>query len=439
MAAPKRIIIPYAPRLAFLPYHERKQRWAVIVAHRRAGKTVACVNDLVKAAILETKPDGRYSYVAPLFNQVKDVAWGYLKRYTAPLLAAPPNEAELRVDLVSGARVRLYGADNPDRLRGVYHDGIILDEYADQSPSIFGEVIRPSLSDRQGWATFIGTPKGRNSFYELHKRALSSPDWFSLVLKASETGILPQSELISARQDMTPEQYAQEYECSFDAAIIGAYYGKEIAEAERQGRIGNVPFEPDLMVHTAWDLGIGDATSIWFFQITHDEIRVIDYYENHGEGLAHYAEVLALKPYRYENDWVPHDAKVRELGTGRTRVETLTSLRRLPRLVPNHKIDDGINAARVTIGRCWFDADKCAKGLEALRQYRAEYDEKNRTFRPTPLHNWASHGADSFRYLCMAWQELEEDEPVKEPRFLADATLDEIWDDDAKRSAGGRI
>jgi phage terminase large subunit len=160
----RQIVIPYAPRRIFLPYHERTQRWSAIVAHRRCGKTVACVNDLIRAAITLEKPDGRYAYIAPLFNQAKDVAWLYLKRYAQPLLASPPNETELRIDLLNGSRIRLYGADNPDRLRGIYLDGVVLDEYAQMAPSLWGEVIRPLLTDRQGWATFIGTPKGKDKF-----------------------------------------------------------------------------------------------------------------------------------------------------------------------------------------------------------------------------------------------------------------------------------
>lgn len=396
-----------------MPYHERTERFAGIVAHRRFGKTVGTLNDMIKRAILCPLENGRYAYIAPLFNQAKDVAWMYLKHYAGPLLAAPPNETELRVDLLNGARIRLYGADNPDRLRGIYLDGVVLDEYADMHPGIWGEVIRPTLVDRHalhpdcGWATFIGTPKGRNAFWEIYQRAVSDPKWFSMMLRASETGILPHAELEDARADMTAEQYSQELECSFDAAILGAYFGKEIAELERQGRIGDVPYDDAMPVYTVWDLGIGDSTAIWFFQVVADEIRWIDFYENHGFGLDHYAAVLASKPYRYADDWVPHDAKVRELGTGRTRVETLKSLNRNPRLVPDSKIDDRINAGRLTLAKSWFDAEKCATGLEALRQYRADYDDKTRAFRNTPKHDWTSHPADSFSYGALAWREMK--------------------------------
>lgn len=377
-----------------------------MVCHRRAGKTVACVADLVCDAVMTKKQDARFAYVAPQFNQAKDVAWMYVKRLVYDQPGVKLNEAELRADFPNGARVRLYGADNPDRLRGIYLDGVILDEYADMRPSIWGEVIRPMLMDRKGWAAFIGTPKGRNEFFRIYERAEDDGEWFNLTLKASESGLLDAAEIAEARKELTPEQFEQELECSFEAAIMGAYWSKELAEAERAGRVCELTYEPALPVHTAWDLGIGDSTAIWFFQVSGGEIRVIDHYENHGQGLPHYAEVMAAKGYAYGDDWVPHDAKVKELGTGRTRVETLVSLRRRPRVVPDHKLMDGINAVRQTLPRVWFDKVRCADGLEALRQYRTDYDEKTRAFKDTPRHDWSSHTADAMRYLAMAYREI---------------------------------
>ena len=196
-------------------------------------KTIACINDTIRRAITLGRPHGRFAYVAPFLAQAKEVAWEYLKRYAAPLIA-DKNEGELWIELESGARIRLHGADNPDRLRGNYLDGVVLDEFGDMRPSIWGEVIRPMLADRQGWATFIGTPKGRNDFAKVFERSQSSPEWFSAMLRASQARLLPEAELESAREEMTPEQYEQEFECSFDAAIIGAYFGKEMAQAERR-------------------------------------------------------------------------------------------------------------------------------------------------------------------------------------------------------------
>lgn len=387
------------------------KRWGIVVAHRRAGKTVACVQKLVKAALECGKREGRFAYVAPLYNQAKDIAWLYLKHY-ARALGADTNESELRIDLPNSARIRLYGADNPDRLRGMYLDGVVLDEYADMRPSVWGEIIRPMLADRQGWATFIGTPKGRNEFFDLWQLAQGNEQWLALMLRASETGLLIQSELTDARASMTPEQYEQEFECSFEAAILGAYYGKEIAQAERDGRIKDVPYEPALPVHTAWDLGKGANMAVWMFQIHAGEIRVIDHIEGeHSETIPDIVRGLKRLPYRWGDDWVPHDAKVKELGTGRTRVETMIELGRTPRLVPDHHVMDGINAARLLMHRVWFDKTLCSVGLESLRQYKSDYDEKLRTFKNEPRHDWASHSADAFRYLAMAYKEIVPDAP----------------------------
>jgi phage terminase large subunit len=380
-----------------------------LVCHRRAGKTVACIADLVDACLRCHKKEPRFAYIAPFYTQAKDIAWTYLKRFVLNIPGATANESELRVDLPNGGRIRLYGAENADRLRGLYLDGLVLDEYADMAPSVWGEVLRPTLTDRQGWCVFIGTPKGRNSFYNVWEAAGDDPSWFRCMMRASDTGLVPQSELEDLRKLLTPEQYEQEMQCSFEAAILGAYYGKEITDAERAGRIRDVPHDRELPVYTAWDLGIGDSTAVWFFQIGPDGVRFIDHYESHGQPLAHYAGIIAAKPYKVDTDWVPHDAKVRELGTGRTRVETLKELGRNPRLVPNHKLEDGINAARVGFSRFWFDEVKCRYALEALRQYRTDFDEKTRAFKNTPKHDWTSHTADAFRYAAMAWRELSPD------------------------------
>lgn len=410
-----------------MPYHNRTQRWSVLVAHRRCGKTVSCINDQIRKAVTLKLTHGRLAYVAPYLSQGKEIGWEYLKRFAAPIMT-DKNESELWVELVNGARLRIHGADNPDRLRGGYLDDVVLDEYADMRPSVWSEVIRPMLADRQGSATFIGTPKGKNEFYDVWERAQGNPEWFSGMYKASSTGILPQSELDAAKLEMTPSQYAREFECSFDAAILGAYYGIEMEAAEREGRIRPQLYDPSLPVHTAWDLGMGDSTAIWFFQVFGSEIRFIDYYENHGFALDHYVGVLNAKPYRYEADWVPHDAKVRELGTGRTRVETLTMLGRKPRLVPDHKLMDGINATRLTIPKAYFDSITTKLGCEALRQYQSVWDEDKKCFGDKPLHDWTSHAADAARYAAMAWREIAPAvKTVTKPKFLQDLTANDIF------------
>lgn len=401
VAAVQRIVIPYCPRPQFAPFHGRKERFACIVAHRRAGKTVACINELIRGALTCTLSEPRFAYVAPFYAQAKDVAWSYLKRFTAPIPGVRVNESELRVDLPNGGRVRLYGADNYDRLRGGYLDGVVLDEYADMDPRAWSEVIGPMLADRKGWAVFIGTPKGRNAFWELYDRATKDPEWFVMLLKASETGLIEPDELARWRKEMTEDQYEQEFECSFQAAVVGAYYGREMQRAEEEGRITRVPWEPSLPVHTAWDLGIGDSTAIWFCQIVGREYRIIDYLENSGVGLDWYARELDKRPYKYGEHILPHDAQVKSLNDGKSRVETLEALGIRPRILPASRVEDGINAVRLLLPQCWFDAEKTARGVEALRQYRREWDDKRKVFHDRPLHDWTSHAADAFRYLAL--------------------------------------
>jgi hypothetical protein len=275
-----------------------------------------------------------------------------------------------------------------------------------QNPRVWGEVVRPALSDREGAAVFLGTPAGHNHFFDLLETAKQqteegSEQWYWKVVKASESGLVKDTELQAAQDQMTPEQYEQEYECSFTAAIIGAYYAKLLTNADDDGRITQVPYDPAYPVHTAWDLGINDSTAIWFAQIFRGgAIHVIDYYENGGVGLQHYADVLNKKDYNYGDHLAPHDIEVRELGSGKSRIETAFSLGIRFKVIPRMKVADGINAARMLIPKCYFDRDKCHEGLEMLRQYRQEYDERKKTFRDHPRHDFTSHSADAFRYLA---------------------------------------
>lgn len=367
---------------------------------------MACVQDLNKAAL--NAKNARFAYIAPHYVQAKDVAWDYLKQAAASIPGVQFNESELKVTYPTGSTVRLYGADNYDRLRGLALWGVVLDEYGDMDPRAWSEVIRPALADHQGWAIFIGTPKGDNHFRVMCERAKTEDDWAFLQLKASETGILSPSELDAAGRDMTEEQYRQEFECDFSVGNVGAYYARLLADAEDEGRISNVPHDPALPVYTAWDLGIGDATSIWFAQVAGQEIRLIDFYEASGVGLDHYVGKLTeahRARYRYARHWLPHDAQAKELGTGRSREEVLRALGVSIEIVPQLGVDDGITASRMLLPRCWIDRVKCEHGLKALRNYRAEWDEKRKVLKPRPLHDWSSHAADAFRYLAVAYRD----------------------------------
>lgn len=396
------INLGYEPRAAFVPFHQRRQRWACLVCHRRAGKTVATIADLVDDALRCEKPDPRYGYVAPTYTQAKDVAFGYLKRFTASLPGVEQRESDLSVILPNGARIRLYGADNYDRMRGLYFDGLVCDEYGDMDPRAWPEVLRPALADRGGWGVFIGTPKGSNHFREVWDKAAGDAAWFRLMLKASETGLLPPAELADIRKTLTDDQYAQELECSFDAAVIGAYYGVDMRRLEEAKQIRSVPWEPKQPVHTAWDLGIGDQTAIWMFQKVGGEIRIIDFIRNSGVHLGWYVNALRERPYTWGTDLLPHDAEPQRLQTGESIQDTLRNLGRPnSTIVPMHNVYDGINAVRALLPRCWFDAEKCKDGLPALRQYKREWDDKRKVFKDRPLHDWCSDPADAFRYLAM--------------------------------------
>jgi len=414
----------YQPRAHQQALHEAIQRFSVLVCHRRFGKTVLAVNELIADSVNCSRSEPRHAYLAPLRKQAKRVAWDYLKRFTAHLPGREVREGELRIDLWGGRRIFVDGADNPDALRGLYLDGVVLDEYGQMQPTAWSQVVRPALSDRRGTALFIGTPKGRNAFHDLYqdaaaKMAAGDPSWFAALRRASETGIIPPGELEAARLDMDGDEYEQEFECSFAAGIVGAYYAKLLADAERAGRIGNVPWEPALPVHTAWDLGIGDSTAIWFVQQAGRELRWIDYHESAGAGLDHYARILGAKPYVYGEHLLPHDAAARELGTGRSRLELLATLGIRARLVPRHALDDGIAAARMLLPRAWFDAGRCARGLDALRAYRRAWDERLGLFRARPLHDWASHGADAARTAAMGLREAR-DRPAPQRAALRD-------------------
>ena len=400
-----------------------KHRFGVIVCHRRMGKTVAAVNHLIRSAITCKTEAPRFGYIAPTYAQGKAIAWDYFCRFSEPIKGRRVNQSELRIDFDQNeSQIRIYGADNPDALRGLYFDGIVPDEYGLMAPNLYSEVLSPTLVDRQGWALFMGTPNGRNQFYEAWKNAESRPGWFRNMYKASETGIIPPEELARARSEMTEDEYAQEYECSFEAAVRGAIFGKEMAQAEADGRITRVPYEPVLPVDTTWDLGVNDLTAIWFSQtLRSGEVRIIDYHEASGEGLPYYVNMLRHKPYVYGQNWAPHDIQVREFSSGRSRMESALALGLRFNMVPRvqsssrGEIEEGIHSARLFLSKCWFDAEKCEAGIEALKHYRKAFNRQLNEFKSTPVKDDSSHAADAFRYLSV-WH--------KDPIVLGHARVD---------------
>lgn len=341
-----------------------------------------------------------------------------LKHHTKDLPGVEYNEAKLRCiirrpHLSDHITIYLLGAENPDSIRGIYLDGVILDEYAQFDPTVWGQVVRPALSDRRGFAIFIGTPKGTNNFFDAYNMALSNldKDWFCQVYRASETKIIPSDELAALKNEMSPEEYEQEFECSFQAALVGAYWGKELSDAHAAGRMGIVPYDSALTVDTAWDLGISDSTAIWFVQQYRYETRVIDYLELSGTGLPDIARRLKeghRSSYMYRDHHWPHDGAARDLSTGKTREETMRDLGFRVRIAPRHDVADSIHAARLLIAKCHFDSSMCARGISALKNYQRKYDPKLKIFQDKPIHDWSSHASDAFRLLAMALKKGED-------------------------------
>lgn len=414
----RQVIIPYRPRDAFKEFHERSQRWASLVVHRRGGKTVSTVNEIVKKALLNKRsyPPPRYAYIAPFYNQAKRIAWGYAKHYSDPVPGREFNESELKITLPNKAEIRLFGADNPDSLRGDYLDGAACDEYGDWHPDVFPTVIRPMLADYKGWSVFIGTPKGHNAFYDQHRAAEQDPaNWFTMTLRASQSGLIVPEELEDLRRSMTEDQYAQEFECSFDAAIQGSIYKDQIAAAEREKRITAVPWRSELEVLTTWDLGFDDFTDIWFGQQVGREVHWIDHMEISGLSLPEIAKRVKEKPYNYGQHYLPHDVDQHELIAGVSRKATLETSGVRPIVVaPRQNPAERINATKIMFPRFLFDAKKCGQALERLKMYRREYDADRKVFKDKPYHDDNSHVADSLGTFCQAFQEKRE--KVSRPR-----------------------
>lgn len=401
----KTIVISYAPRDQQAQIHDLidSKRFTVVVAHRRMGKTVSAINHIIKDAVLNQNEAPRYAYIAPTYGQAKRVAWDYLVKYSTPL-GGTQNISELRVDFW-GRRIQLYGSDNPEALRGQYFDGVILDEIGDQNPKIWTDIIRPALADRLGWCLFIGTPKGHNHFKDLRDRAETEDGWGLLEFKASQTGVIAQTELDAAKSEMGEDKYLQEFECSFNAAVEGSYYGQILNDLETKNHIQEIPRDDLCRTITAWDLGMGDSTAIWVAQIAGSEIRLVDYYENNGVGLDKYVSWLRDNNWASAEHILPHDVQVRELGSGKSRLEVLQEAGLNVRIASRMSVDDGIQAVRRLLPRCWFNVPAVKQGLDCLRNYRREFDEKRKVFYDRPLHDWSSHGSDAFRYLAIGLDE----------------------------------
>ena len=436
---PTRVELPYVPREVWQGFHQCRKRWVNLVAHRRSGKTFSMLAEGVARAI-EGPQAGHYIYCAPFLGQSKAIAWDILRHLTRPV-ATKTSEVELWVDLVNGARIRLFGADRSEAMRGLKCHGLLGDEYADWSPFVLQEILMPMLADTAGWGIFGGTPKGRNHFHDQHERALVDPEWHSELLPVSKTRLIPQAELDYIKTTMSPEVYAQEFECSFVAPRTGSYWGELVEQAIAQGRVGDYPHDPGLPVHVACDLGYTDSTAVWYWQEYPDGYVMIDYDEFDSRPLDWWIRLWGAKGYEYGTVWLPHDARAKSLQTGRSTVEQLLSHDLPCKITPNLAVQHGIDAAKMMLPRVRFNQSTTALGIKRLGNYRRAFNQKRNAYADAPLHDENSHGADAFRYFSLVAQppsarEFMPDAPVIKPvdqRFQ----LEVLWQDRSSRAPRG--
>lgn len=492
----KRLKPLYTPRKFQKEVHLTLKRFNVLVCHRRFGKTVLTVNEIIDRGLTNPLRNPQYAYVAPTYKQAKQIAWQYFIDFTRHIPAVKANKGDLEIviprpwrkDPVTGesdpdhVKFLLIGSDNPDALRGLYLDGAVLDEFAQCDPIIWGQILRPALSDRkkiandmgifkdmvgrdlEPWAIFLGTPKGQNHFYRRYMQAIGAMDlvaryesrydveyqvvkwekfestlnlkedtptkvrdeilskqnkltvkqykryrgycasknWYGAIYKASETGVLGQSEIDEMTADLQKEEVEQELECSFTAAILGSYYGETLNQIKDQGNIGDIPYDPSIPVSTFWDIGMKDKTTIWFRQRVGKYWHYIDYEEYEGKGIPELAKEINKKPYNIVRHVWPHDGAAREFGTGVSRQETARKNGLWPvHIQPKQSVQDRINATRIRLRLSKFDKVNCERGLECLFNYQKEYDSKLMMFKSNPKHDWASHGSDSYGYSSL--------------------------------------
>lgn len=405
--ATQKVQVTIKPRPQFREFLESSKRWSVLVAHRRAGKTVAVVQKLVKCALTHKRagPPLRYAYIAPTRDQAKDIAWAYLKDYASKIPGSVINESELKIVFLNKAVIRLYSGENYERMRGLYFDGVVSDEDADIPAQAFDFVILPCLLDYGGWHCRIGTPKGKNVFHKAFRNAQSDPDSYALMLKASESGILSPDALAVMKAKLSPDSYAQEMECDFNIGRPGAIYAKLIEAAYAEGRVASFALA-DTLVHTSWDLGSPANTTVWYFQVVGREIRIIDVdigldFDTLTKRVAH----MKAKGYPFGTHILPHDAGQTD-RTGKTfqseiQAAGLAGVRTLPR-TPDIWV--GINGLKGLMPSLAFRTPHCDIGLAALEAYHTKEVEIGKIISNQPVHDWSSHTSDALRYMAEAFQ-----------------------------------
>ncbi len=403
-------------------YLEAGGKRSIEIAHRRWGKDEVALH---RTAVAVFERPATYWHLLPMQTQGRKAIWEAVNPHTGlrrideafPLeIRETTRENEMTIRFINGSMWHVVGSDNYNALVGSPPAGVVYSEWALSDPSSWA-FLRPILAENGGWATFITTPRGHNHAKKMLDEARDDPGWFAEVSPATETGVFTAEQLETEKREYIAQfgadhglaLYRQEYLCSFDAAILGAYYSGEIERARNEGRIKAVGYDRYLPVMTAWDLGYTDSTSIWFIQASGTEVHLIDYYQADSKPLSHYAEVLNEKKrawgegFRWGEHYFPHDVQAHELTVGRSRVQTLRDLGIDPQVVPVHNINDGINSVRRLFDRFWIDSVKCKTGIDALAQYRRELDEKTKMFRDRPVHDWSSHGADALRCFAAGW------------------------------------
>lgn len=387
---------------------------SVLAWHRRAGKDITCINWCAYASMQRV---GLYWLVFPFLNQGRRIAWTGIDGGGKAFIAAWPDElierksdAEMRIHLKNGSIIQIMGADDPNKAVGSNPIGMVFSEYSLCNPAIW-KLTNPILAENGGWAVFNGTPRGENHFYDILLEAKRNKDWFGSHLTARDTKAVTPKMLENARTELKDEAiFQQEFMTSFTSPIQGAFYGNQMRWLAKNNRFSDdLSVDPKLEVHTAWDLGVDDSTAIWFYQQYGTEIRIVDFYENSGEGLTHY--VRYCKQWSVDNNatygkhYGPFDLAVRELSSGDSRLEIARRMGLRFTVVKKHLVEDGIENTRQFLPRCWFNSKKCHSGINALKCYTKDYDPVRNIFKPKPLHNWASHASDAFRYLAWGFRD----------------------------------
>lgn len=408
-----KLTIPYSftPRDYQVPIFKAIDSWykrIIQVRHRRAWKEKTDINIVAKKMLEKV---WTYYYVFPTYTQWRKILRDWIDKsgfkftdHIPKELRESTNNQEMKIELKTWSIFQVVWTDRIDTIVWTNPIWVIFSEYSLQNP-LARDYVRPILAENWWWAIFNFTPRGENHAFDLLQFALEDDTRYTSVLTVDDTKAIPKEVLEQERKEIIHKNwddaiFQQEYYCSFEAAIQWAYYGELMKQAKEEWRITRLPYEHALWVYTARDLWMSDSTSIWFFQVYWKEIRLIDYYENQWESLEHYVNVLKEKWYRYNDHFLPHDVEVRELSSWISRKQTLYNLWLSCTVVPQMNIMDWINAVRAILKYCWFDKEKCDFWIKALRNYHKDYDEKAKTYRKTPKHDWSSHWADSFRYLA---------------------------------------